>query len=173
MMSNEGLQMRQLVSLLALTIAGIIAPGAVAGQQGAEKGKPVIANPALIAFISVSIQSYPKGWGYASKDVEKTGAITGLHFSGKPDVVRVFRTTSKLTSEDMGRLSTLVAALHDNIHESTIAAPDQKIEGHMSVVIHFRDGKTLTVNAMPDKKFEPSNIQAIWDLVYKYDVGAW
>jgi hypothetical protein len=128
---------------------------------------------AKAAFDSVMIESHPKGWGYAHKTVEKSGTVTGAHMSGGPEAVQVFQTNSELTPEDMNRLMTLVAALQNTPLKSTVDPPDQKSEGYMSVIICFDESKSITVHARWGQQFEPPNLQAIWDLVYKYDVGAW
>jgi len=79
-------------------------------------------------FHSVTIESHPKGGGYAHKTVEKSGAVTGAHMSGGPEAVRVYETKSNLAPDDMSRLTTLVAALRDNPPKSTASPPDQKSE---------------------------------------------
>ncbi len=128
-----------------------------------------------VTFLSVMIESHPKGWGYAHKTVEKTGTVTGAHISGGPEAVRVYETKAELAPDDMIRLTALVAALRYNPPKSGAGPPDQKSEGYTSVTILFDNKKTITAHTTLREqfKFEHPNLQAIWDLVYKYNVGAW
>jgi hypothetical protein len=127
----------------------------------------------LEVFRSVKIEAHPKGWGYAHKTVTADGIITGAHMSGGPDAVRVYETKDKLTLEDLNSLRSLTVSLHDTSSPSGSTVPDQKAEGYTSVTIHFDDGKTITVHANWGSKLEPSSFQAVWELIYKYQVGAW
>jgi len=153
--------MRQFITLAALAAALI----AVGCSQVPDK--------APVAFRSVMIQSHPKGWGYAHKTVQKGGIITGGHLSGGPEAVRVYETQSEVTSEDMSHLASLVARTLQSRPKSALASPDQKSEGYKTIVIRFEDEMSITAHSKWDQHFESADLQSIWDLVYKYNVGAW
>lgn len=124
-------------------------------------------------FRSVMIESHPKGWGYAHKTVTQDGVVTGAHMSGGPDAVRLYESKDRLTRKDMNRLKVLIAALRDAPARRGGNTPNQKVEGYISVTIELANGKTITVHTDWHYRFESRNLQAIWDLVHKYQVGAW
>ena len=121
------------------------------------------------AFREVRIASYPPGSGYAHKTVNRDGTITGAHLSGGPGGVRVHETTSTMSAEDLAALGDLAR----KVPASSPQAETRTEQGHTYVVISRPDGTTATFGAAWGQKFETREVQAIWDLLYKYNVGAW
>ncbi len=127
-----------------------------------------------MSFVSVIIESHPKDGGYAHKTVQADGTVAGAHLSGPPNAVRIFESKAQMTLQDMTRLKELIASLQDNPPKGGIDRPDQKVEGYLSVIIRFDSEETITVHTpLPQSKFEHPEVQAIWDLVSKYNAGAW
>ena len=132
-------------------------------------------HPRRPPFQSVRIDSFPKGWGSAFKEVDKSGAITGGHASGaEGSPPLMFMDKSIISRADMSRLSSLVAAVVKNPPKSAGSPPDQKKEGYVSVSIYFDNNQSIAVyKTWEQKEFPFPNVQAIWDLIYKYKAGAW
>lgn len=124
-------------------------------------------------FAELTIESYPKGWGFADKTVKKDGSITGGHFSGGPDALTVFEDKAQITSKDMSKLRSRVASITAEEPNREPSRPDQKVGGYTAVVIVFRDGSTRTFFAKWGQRFPSKPIQEIWEILSKYDVGAW
>jgi hypothetical protein len=151
-------KMRSLLTLSFLTLSLIVA------------GCKVPAKQVAASFAEVRIESHPKGWGYAHKTVKRDGTIIGGHMSGSPNTPRVYETKSHMTKEDMKALHSLVAKVHgERITKESISPKD----GYVCVVISYEDGTSVTISAKWEQKFGSANVQAIWDLLYKYEVGAW
>jgi hypothetical protein len=120
-------------------------------------------------FTEISIKSYPKGGGYADKVVEGSGMMYGHHFSGdRPP--RVHRSEGHMTQEDMRALRLLVAEVKgkDTTTKSLLPKDD-----YNCIVISYDDTTSVTLAAKARQKLAPGYAQAIWDLLYKYNVGAW
>ncbi len=123
-------------------------------------------------FISVQIESHPSGGGYASKAMASDGEISGSHLSGDPAAPRVFQSTSEATPNDMWALKAHVAGI--------LAAPPAKNsdppkngKGYTTVTVVISDSARIVVHAGWGEKFDLPEIQAVWDLVYKQEVGGW
>jgi hypothetical protein len=131
---------------------------------------------APILFHSVAIESHPKGGGYAHKTVRHDGTITGGHLSGPPDAVRVYESNAEMTRDDMAKLNALVSEVHYKLPKGGADHPDQKAAGYLTVRILLYNDSKITFHAAlrgEQTRFEHPEVQAIWELVYKYNVGAW
>lgn len=123
-------------------------------------------------FREIRIESHPKGWGYAHKSVKADGTITGGHLSGGPEGARVFESSGKVTPDDMKRPTTLAEAFRSRTLPKA-RPPDQKTVGYKAVAVSFDEKTSITAYATWDGKFQPEEAQSIWELVLKYQVGAW
>lgn len=124
-------------------------------------------------FAEVRIESHPKGWGYAHKTVKPDASIVGGHLSGGAEAPRVFESKSVMTSDHMSALRTLVDSVAGVTVNTQPLTPDQEEGGYTSVVIVFSDSSSVTAVAVWGEKYESEAIQGIWDIVSKYEVGAW
>lgn len=124
-------------------------------------------------FAKLMIESYPRGWGYAYKTVGEDATITGGHLSGGPDAPMVYEAKSMVTAQDMSELRSLVAILGTEVPNGEFTRPDQKVNGYTSVVIIYHNGSTATLFARWGGKFHSKAVQSIWEIISKYQVGAW
>ena len=114
----------------------------------------------------------PQGVGYAHKTVWGDGRVVGGHMSGGPKAPRIYETKAKATPADMKKLVTLVAAAMAK-PQPTLKSPDQKVAGYNTVMLQISDSKSIAIYGTWSAKFESKEIQAIWEMVGKYKVGAW
>jgi len=123
-------------------------------------------------FSEIRIESHPKPWGYAQKTAKPDGSIKGGHLSGGKEAASISETESKLESEDMDKLKSLVTSLKTRpLREFT--PPDQKSEGYSVVIITMDGDSEMKAYAKDGECFEHKEIQSIWDLLSKYKVGGW
>jgi hypothetical protein len=123
-------------------------------------------------FREIRIESHPRSWGYAHKTVNPNGQMTGGHLSGGPDAPQAYESNAEITAADLDKLKQFVAALHLE-GRRFLTPPDQKQEGYKSIVVIVNDDVAITVHAKWKERFKPKELQAIWDLIKKYNAGAW
>lgn len=123
-------------------------------------------------FAEIRIESHPQGWGYAHKTVRSDSSIVGGHLSGGDKTPFVFESRSNVSSEDMEALRKAVSEIADKPSDNVII-PNSKHESYASVVITFRDGTTTAAITKAGGRFEAPAFQSIWDIVRRYEVGAW
>jgi hypothetical protein len=154
---------RTAIQILSVTVAAFLLAGCTT-TEAASKPR---------AFTKLMIESRPKGWGYAQKTITADGAVTGGHLSGGPEAPRVWESKAEVSPQDMSELRSLVAAITPKDSQDGDSRPDQTVEGCACVVIIFNDDTSTAFFAKHGQSFHSTTIQAIWDVVYKQDVGAW
>lgn len=150
------------LTLTALTICILVGCRATVPPSGSSR-----------RITEIRIESQPQGWGYAYKTVKQDGAITGGHMSGGPDATSVFENKSQVTVKDMSSLEDLVSTVAAQPANPQPPQPDQKLDGFTSVVVTFNDGSSLTFFAKVGQRFQPDSIQTMFDIIHRYNVGAW
>jgi hypothetical protein len=122
-----------------------------------------------VSFTEIRIESHPKEGGYADKAVKRDGAMSGHHMSGDAPP-RVYRSENRMTKKDMNAVLSLLA----EVRGKDLAGDSAPLEnGYTCVVISCDDASVVTFSARWGQEFATASIQAIWELLYKYDVGAW
>jgi len=77
-----------------------------------------------------------------------------------------------VSAADMEKLGHLVTALREKQLRSS-PQPDQKVAGYTSVILVIDENTSIEAHVPGDAKFEPKELQDVWDLIYGYEVGAW
>ncbi|MCP3899831.1 MAG: hypothetical protein GY707_08995 [Desulfobacteraceae bacterium] len=149
--------------LLFVTLGSIVLFGCQQINSGVDVQK----------WTELRIESRPQGWGYAYKTVRPDGSITGGHMSGGEKAPRVFESKSQVDSRDISKLRALVAKISAETIKEEPSPPDQKREGYTSVTVIFGEDNVMTSFAKWEELFQSDTIQAIWDIVSKYEEGAW
>ena len=157
--------------MLAVKTTDHFSAGAIDGSTVQQLNTQTQTDMQNSTFISVSIASHPRDGGFASKSVDSSGATEGTHLSGDPEMPRVFMSRDQVTVEDLQSLRMLVGRLVARAPEDSLTS-EMKELGYKSVTVLFVD-KELSMYAVWGFEFEFQEANALWDLIYKQNVGGW
>lgn len=139
---------------------------AMSASCGAELLRP---DP---GFVEVRIESHPTGWGFAHKIVRPDGTVAGAHLSGGPEAPQVYESKSQLSVGDLAELRALLKEIEAHPPKA-LPTPDRRDSGYTSVVIVTGADPGLEFRAAWGTGFDAPAVQTLWNLIHKYDAGAW
>ena len=158
--------------------AEALPPPAVEAEMPQAEVEEVGAE-APAGFTEVKIESLPKGWGFAHRTLTSDGKIRGGHLSGDPEAVRVFESEEQCKAKDMEEIRSLVSRIRASQEAEERDQPDRSPQidrdkhGYTRISITYKDGKAFSFVAKRDEKHEDADVQAVRDILSRYDAGAW